>query len=34
MPDYVMGRDGDDVVLKNYAGNLYRYFDGEAAQIH
>ncbi|TFG92508.1 MAG: KamA family radical SAM protein [Syntrophobacterales bacterium] len=34
MPDYAMGRDGDDVVLKNYAGNLYRYFDGEAAQIH
>ncbi len=34
MPDYVMERDGDDVVLKNYAGNLYRYFDGEAAQIH
>ncbi|TFG38075.1 MAG: lysine 2,3-aminomutase, partial [Syntrophobacterales bacterium] len=34
MPDYVMGRDGDDVVLKNYAGSLYRYFDGEADQIH
>lgn len=34
MPDYVMGREGDDVVLKNYAGGLYRYFDGEAAQIH
>ncbi len=34
MPDYVMGREGDDVVLKNYAGDLYRYFDGDAAQIH
>jgi lysine 2,3-aminomutase len=34
MPDYMMGRDGDDVVLKNYAGSLYRYFDGEAAQIN
>jgi len=33
MPDYVMGRDGDDVVLKNYVGSLYRYFDGEAAEI-
>ncbi len=34
MPDYVMGRDGEDIVLKNYAGGLYRYFDGEAPQIH
>jgi lysine 2,3-aminomutase len=34
MPDYVMGRDGDDIVLKNYAGSRYRYFDGEADQIH
>ena len=34
MPDYVMGRDGDDVVLKNYEGNLYRYFDGDADPIH
>jgi len=34
MPEYVVGRDGDDVVLRNYVGNLYRYFDGEAAQIH
>jgi lysine 2,3-aminomutase len=34
MPDYMMGRDGDDVVLKNYAGSLYRYFDGEAARIN
>lgn len=34
MPEYVVGRDGADVVLRNYVGNLYRYFDGEAAQIH
>jgi lysine 2,3-aminomutase len=34
LPDYVMGRDGDDVVLKNYAGNVYRYYDGETAPIH
>ncbi|HPQ44827.1 MAG TPA: KamA family radical SAM protein [Syntrophales bacterium] len=34
MPDYVMGRDGDDIVLKNFEGNLYRYFDGEATHIH
>lgn len=27
MPDYVRGRDGDDVVLRNYAGNTYRYPD-------
>ncbi len=33
MPDYVMKRDGDDIILKNYAGNLYHYFDGEAAQV-
>ncbi len=26
-PDYVVGRDGDDIVLKNYAGEIYRYPD-------
>ena len=28
MPDYVVGRDGDDLVLRNYEGGLYRYHDG------
>ncbi len=27
VPDYVAGRDGDDLVLRNYAGRLYRYHD-------
>jgi lysine 2,3-aminomutase len=27
IPDYLQGRDGDDVVLKNYEGGLYRYPD-------
>ncbi len=26
-PDYVVGREGDDIVLKNYAGEIYRYPD-------
>jgi lysine 2,3-aminomutase len=26
-PNYYQGRDGDDVVLRNYEGNLYRYPD-------
>jgi lysine 2,3-aminomutase len=29
VPEYVMGRDGDDILLKNYEGNIYRYFDGK-----
>jgi len=28
MPEYVVGRDGDDIVLRNYEGELYRYHDG------
>ncbi|MBN2179776.1 MAG: KamA family radical SAM protein [Deltaproteobacteria bacterium] len=28
-PEYAMGRDGDDILLKNYEGNIYRYFDGK-----
>jgi len=26
-PDYVIGRDGDDLVLTNYEGGRYRYTD-------
>jgi lysine 2,3-aminomutase len=27
LPDYVVGRDGDDLVLRNFEGNIYRYPD-------
>jgi lysine 2,3-aminomutase len=27
LPDYVVGREGDDLLLRNYEGNLYRYPD-------
>jgi len=27
LPDYVVGREGDDLVLRNYEGNIYRYPD-------
>ncbi len=27
LPEYFMGRDEDDLVLKNYQGKLYRYPD-------
>lgn len=27
LPDYVQGRDGDDLILKNYEGKTYRYSD-------
>jgi len=27
VPDYLVGRDGDDVVLRNFEGNTYRYTD-------
>ena len=27
LPDYVEGRDGDDLLLRNYLGNTYRYPD-------
>ncbi|MEZ5891874.1 MAG: KamA family radical SAM protein [Parvularculaceae bacterium] len=32
LPDYVVGRDGDDLILRNFEGNTYRYTDplGEA----
>jgi lysine 2,3-aminomutase len=29
LPDYVVGRDGDDLLLTNYTGGLYRYPDPE-----
>jgi lysine 2,3-aminomutase len=32
LPEYVVGRDGNDLVLRNYEGQLYRYPDGEATQ--
>jgi lysine 2,3-aminomutase len=35
LPDYLIGRDGDDLILRNYAGNTYRYPDCQASQeIH
>jgi len=27
MPDYVAGRDGDDLLIRNYEGAIYRYHD-------
>ncbi|MCA9306838.1 MAG: KamA family radical SAM protein, partial [Phycisphaerales bacterium] len=27
MPNYVIGRDGDDILLRNYAGEVFRYPD-------
>jgi lysine 2,3-aminomutase len=27
LPDYVVGREGDDLLLRNYEGNVYRYPD-------
>ncbi|MFZ5608490.1 MAG: KamA family radical SAM protein [Pseudomonadota bacterium] len=27
LPDYVVGRDGDDLLLRNFEGNIYRYPD-------
>jgi lysine 2,3-aminomutase len=29
LPDYVAGRDGDDLLLSNYTGTIYRYADPE-----
>jgi lysine 2,3-aminomutase len=31
LPDYVVGRDGDDLLLRNFEGNVYRYPDPERA---
>jgi len=27
LPEYVVGRDGDDLLLRNFEGNIYRYTD-------
>jgi lysine 2,3-aminomutase len=27
LPDYVIGRDGDDLLLRNFEGGIYRYKD-------
>ena len=29
MPDYVVGREGDDLILRNFEGKTYRYADPE-----
>jgi lysine 2,3-aminomutase len=29
LPNYVAGRDGDDLLLRNFEGNVYRYTDPE-----
>jgi lysine 2,3-aminomutase len=29
IPDYVVGREGDDLILRNFEGNTYRYADPE-----
>jgi lysine 2,3-aminomutase len=27
LPDYLIGREGDELLLSNFEGNLYRYTD-------
>jgi lysine 2,3-aminomutase len=27
LPEYLMGREGNDLILRNYVGKLYRYAD-------
>ncbi len=34
LPGYVVGRDGDDLVLRNYQGLHFRYPDPQAAGVH
>ena len=29
LPNYMTGRDGDDILLRNYKGDAFRYYDGE-----
>ena len=29
LPDYVVGRDGDDLLLRSFDGGVYRYNDPE-----
>ncbi len=31
LPEYVVGRDGDDLLLRNFEGGVYRYTDPQAA---
>jgi lysine 2,3-aminomutase len=31
LPEYLVGREGDDIVLRNYEGRFYRYPDRQAA---
>ncbi len=33
LPDYVEGRDGDDLLLRNYEGKTYRYPDPESVSL-
>jgi len=33
LPDYAIGRDGDDLMLRNYEGNIYRYPDCQLSQM-
>jgi lysine 2,3-aminomutase len=32
IPEYAVGRDGDDLMLRNYEGNIYRYPDCQPAE--
>jgi lysine 2,3-aminomutase len=34
LPEYVVGRDGDDLLLRNYEGKVYRYPDSLANRPH
>ena len=27
LPEYYQGRDGDNIILKNFEGNIYKYYD-------
>lgn len=29
LPEYVIGREGDNILMRNYEGKLYRYYDPE-----
>jgi lysine 2,3-aminomutase len=33
LPEYVVGRDGDELLIRNYQGSIYRYPDPQAATI-
>ncbi len=34
IPNYVVGREGDDLLLRNYEGNVYRYTDPDGGVGH